>query len=314
MKKKLKPSTLLKISPEEISPNPHNPRLVFDVNDLDDLKKSIDKVGILVPLTVYKNKKKFPKTKYILLDGERRWRCAQELGIKVVPVNMIDEPADVTQNIIYMFNIHHYRREWALFPTALKLEVLIKKLDTDSETILSKFTGVSRSMIRRCKVLLWYPNKYRDVLLQKGGKISTDFFIELHPLAYRLSQEVEYRYTDGIMRFIDGCKEKLLSDVVSDVKEFREMRKCMGYYENIDNFKEFKKKVAKFIKQKDSSLDMFVIPDIEDDKKRKNILKYISYLNENLSSVNKNIISDFYFLEQLENLRNTLDKTIDKID
>ena len=45
--------TLKEINVDEISPNPHNPRLVFDQKELDELKSSIGKVGILVPLTVY---------------------------------------------------------------------------------------------------------------------------------------------------------------------------------------------------------------------------------------------------------------------
>ena len=53
---------------------------------------------------------------------------------------MIDEPEDVTQNILFMFNIHHYRREWELFPTALKLEQLIKATGTDQESVLTSFT------------------------------------------------------------------------------------------------------------------------------------------------------------------------------
>ena len=173
--------TLFKIPIDEIAPNPHNPRLIFDPQELDELKKSISKVGILVPITVYENAKRFPKAKYVLLDGERRWRCAKELGIEVISANIIDEPEDVTQNILFMFNIHHFRREWELFPTALKLEVIIKKLGTDQESVLSEFTWVKRSTIRRCKVLLWYPAKYRDTLTEKGGRISTDFFIELYP-------------------------------------------------------------------------------------------------------------------------------------
>ena len=83
--------------------------------------------------------------------------------------NIIDEPSDDTQNILYMFNIHHFRKEWALFPTALKLETVIEKIGTDQESILADFTGVSRSMIRRCKTLLWFPKKYRDVNSPKIG-------------------------------------------------------------------------------------------------------------------------------------------------
>ncbi|MFN6084313.1 MAG: ParB/RepB/Spo0J family partition protein, partial [Fluviicola sp.] len=93
--------TLFNVKVSDISANPFNPRLIFDPDDLNELKKSISKVGILVPVTVYRNKKNFPKTPYILLDGERRWRCSQELGIDEIPANIIDEPSDDTQNILY---------------------------------------------------------------------------------------------------------------------------------------------------------------------------------------------------------------------
>ena len=54
--------TLLQIVPQDIFPNPSNPRLIFDPEELNELKKSIAKVGILVPLTIFKNNKKIPKT------------------------------------------------------------------------------------------------------------------------------------------------------------------------------------------------------------------------------------------------------------
>jgi len=111
--------TLREIKVSEIAPNPYNPRLVFGPSELNELKNSISKVGILVPLTVYQNTKDLPKENYIILDGERRWRCATEIGLETIPANVIDEPKDITQNILFMFNIHHFRKEWALFPTAL---------------------------------------------------------------------------------------------------------------------------------------------------------------------------------------------------
>jgi ParB/RepB/Spo0J family partition protein len=54
--------------------NPHNPRLLFDRDDLHVLRESIRRVGILVPLTVYKEKS---TSDYVILDGQRRWMCAQ---------------------------------------------------------------------------------------------------------------------------------------------------------------------------------------------------------------------------------------------
>jgi ParB/RepB/Spo0J family partition protein len=68
-------------------------------DELDSLKGSISKVGVLVPLTVYKNTRNVPKGQYIILDGERRWRCAKQLGMETIPANIIDEPEDITQNI-----------------------------------------------------------------------------------------------------------------------------------------------------------------------------------------------------------------------
>jgi len=312
--KKTKNKTLFMISTEDIAPNPHNPRLIFDMQELDDLKRSIGKVGILVPLTIYANTRKFPKIKYILLDGERRWRCAQELGLPTVPANVIDEPKDITQNILFMFNIHHFRREWELFPTALKLDVLIKRLNTGSETTLANFTGVNRSMIRRCKKLLWYPNKYRDVLMEKQGRISTDFFIELYPVAYRLSQELEFSCPSNIMPFIDSVINKFLQGQITDVKEFREMRKCMAYHEEANDFKNFIKKIKKFINISKVSLEIFAVPDIEENIKRKNIMKYMGLLNENIRKIDPGLISDIYFMEQLKRLHKTLGKVIDQID
>lgn len=307
--------TLFNIKVSDISANPFNPRLIFDPDDLNELKKSISKVGILVPVTVYRNKKNFPKTPYILLDGERRWRCSQELGIDEIPANIIDEPSDDTQNILYMFNIHHFRKEWALFPTALKLEVVMDKIGSDQESVLSDFTGVSRSMIRRCKTLLWYPHKYRDTLLEKGGKISTDFFIELFPIAYRLGSEKEYYYPTGTEMFVDKMMTKFLAQrTFYDVKELREIRKAMGFYDNTGQFSDFISKINSFINQEEIGLEIFTTPDIENERNRKNVLKYISYLNSALDNINPDLISDYYFVEQMKQLERSIKRILENIE
>jgi len=307
--------TLFNIKVSDISPNPFNPRLIFDPEDLNELKKSISKVGILVPVTVYRNTKNHPKTPYILLDGERRWRCAQELGIVEIPANIIDEPSDDTQNILYMFNIHHFRKEWALFPTALKLETVIEKLGTDQESVLSDFTGVSRSMIRRCKTLLWYPKKYRDVLMEKGGKISTDFFIELYPIAYKLSSLPDFQYPNGTEYLVDRMISKFLEQkTFYDVKEFRDIRKSMGYFEKNGQISDFGYLVKEFIDNTQKGFEIFATPELEDDRTRNNVIKYVSYLNTTLKEINTDLISDYSYVVQLQLLHKTLSELLENID
>ncbi|NPV02124.1 MAG: ParB/RepB/Spo0J family partition protein [Brevinematales bacterium] len=307
--------TLLLINVLDIAPNPHNPRLVFNQDDLNDLKQSISKVGILVPITVYENTKNYPKEKYVLLDGERRWRCAKELGMNSIPANIIDEPEDVTQNILFMFNIHHFRTEWELFPTALKLEILINQLATESEKILSEFTGVNKSTIKKCKMLLWYPKKYRNILMEKTPVVSTYFFIELYPIVYRLSFEDEFLYGEKLESLIDSFINIFVKkDIIIDVKEFREIRKALAYYDNINDIKTFNNKLNEFIRNPINGVQIFILPEIENDINRKNILKYLAYLNENMKKVNPEIISDYYFKDQLEILLDNLKTLYDKID
>ena len=306
--------TLLEIPVLEISPNPHNPRLIFDREDLDDLKGSIKKVGILVPLTVYRNTKSFPKTKYVLLDGERRWRCVKELNWPTVKANVIDEPEDVTQNILFMFNIHHYRREWELFPTALKLEQLIKATGTDQEAALSNFTGVSRQMIRRCKTLLWFPPKYRNVLMERGGKISTDFFIEIHPIVRRMSYEDEYQFPAGVEKLTDGLIEKFLAgEAVTDVKDFREIRKALAFWEKKNDLASFKGQLESFLKTPTADLSIFTVV-IEDERNINALMKHTASVISILDNSSADAFSDVYVTEQLKRLSDKIKYVLEELE
>src|SRR5688572_12787962 len=130
----------------ELHPNPHNPRMLFDRQPMDVLKASIKRSGILVPLTVYWEKK---KSRYVILDGQRRWMCAQKLGIEEIPVNQVAEPT-LVQNIVTMFQIHKHREDWELMPTALKVELLIKQTGDKNDKRLSELTGLDEAVIVRC--------------------------------------------------------------------------------------------------------------------------------------------------------------------
>ncbi len=165
------------IPTRDLQPNPHNPRMLFDRAPLDVLKNSIAKVSILVPLTVYWAK---AQQTWFILDGQRRWMCATELGLKTVPVNQVAEP-DLVQNIVTMFQIHKLREDWELMPTALKLQVLMGALKEKRDKQLADLTGLDRAVVVRCKKLLAYPKKYQDMMLvpDPEKRVKADFFIEL---------------------------------------------------------------------------------------------------------------------------------------
>tara|TARA_R110000868_G_scaffold411378_1_gene703392 strand:+ start:3554 stop:4477 length:924 start_codon:yes stop_codon:yes gene_type:complete len=302
--------TLKEIEIGKIKPNPHNPRLIFNEKELDDLKSSIQIAGVLVPITVYQEK----EDEYIILDGERRWRACTSLGKEKIPANIIDKPKDVTQNILHMFNIHYFREQWELFPTALKLEQIIDLLKTDKDSILSRYTGLNLTTVKRCKILLWYPEKYRDLLLYKQGRISTDFFIELFPIIKKVNDQPEYNNELKISRIIDGLIDKFNENKgFSDVKEFREMRKAIKYYESRGEMYTFIKNLNEFINEPNISMDFFIIDDLEVERTKNNVLKQINFLSQTLTDDNIELLSDYYILEQLIQFRDKLNEVIIKL-
>jgi ParB family chromosome partitioning protein len=211
---------LLHIPVDDISRNPENPRLIFDQERLDVLAESISEVGILVPLIVFRE----DDGSYVLLDGERRLRCAKRLNMKKVPANIIAKPSKI-ENILRMFNIHNVREEWELMPTALKLGQLIDELNMTNERRLSEMTGLTAGTIRRCKVLLSLSNKYQKALLD--GEFKTDFFIEMEGVLRKIENNLPALYAkygrDGLVDLFVDMQRKGKIIAVTDFRLFRKV-------------------------------------------------------------------------------------------
>lgn len=167
---------------DELFPNPHNPRVLFDKLPMGDLLDSIRRMGILVPLTIYRDN---IRKRYIILDGQRRWMCAKDAGIPKVPVNQVAEPT-LVQNIVTMFQIHKLREDWELMPTALKVQLLMSEIGDKSESRLAALTGLDESVIVRCKKLVSYDSEFKDMMLDPDPecRVKADFFIELYPVIH----------------------------------------------------------------------------------------------------------------------------------
>jgi len=219
---------LLEIDPRRLEKNPENPRLIFDKEDLDILRESIRESGILVPLLVYRRK---TDGKYVILDGERRWMCALDLGLETLPANVIDEPTQTT-NILTMFNIHNVRTQWEPMPTALKLEVLIRLLKVKNprrgENLkkLAQLTGMSQRGVEHALNLLSYPKKYQDLMLtgDKEERVKADFFDELYPVLNLIEKnlpEISSKYSRNDIT--DKLLTKYRSGTISSARDFRQV-------------------------------------------------------------------------------------------
>ncbi|GGX45024.1 ParB/RepB/Spo0J family partition protein [Streptomyces chartreusis] len=66
---------------DEITPNPRQPREIFDEDALQELVTSIQEVGLLQPIVV----RQIAPSRFELIMGERRWRACREAGLEAIP-------------------------------------------------------------------------------------------------------------------------------------------------------------------------------------------------------------------------------------
>lgn len=66
---------------DAIVPNAHQPRTIFDEDDLRELSDSIREVGVLQPIVV----RRLSPSQYELVMGERRWRASKLAGLETIP-------------------------------------------------------------------------------------------------------------------------------------------------------------------------------------------------------------------------------------
>lgn len=74
---------------QDVRPNPNQPRKVFDSAQLEELRDSIERHGVLQPICVRRREQG-----YEIVAGERRWRAARLAGHKTIPAVVLEDVQD----------------------------------------------------------------------------------------------------------------------------------------------------------------------------------------------------------------------------
>lgn len=220
---------LEQIRTDLIDRNPENPRLVFRPEELEQLLESIRVHGVQVPISVYR-----AGHRYVLIDGERRWRCSLKLNRSTIPA-LIQPRPDPLGNLLLMFNIHSLREQWDLLTIALKLPRVIRLLydklnRTPSERDIAEQTGLNRSIIRRCKLLMELPQEYKDEILSELNKpkarqkVTEDLFIEMERALTTVERSMPATIPerDSVRRVL---LKKYKSGIINNRVDFRNIAK-----------------------------------------------------------------------------------------
>ena len=231
------PGKLQHIPPGRIDRNPDNPRLIFRQDEMESLMVSISTHGIQVPLTVYPD-----GDGYRLIDGERRWRCAHKLNLRTIPALVQDKPTEL-ENLLLMYNIHALREQWDYYTIASKLTRVIELFTREhrhepNENELTEATGLTRGQIRRCRLLLDLPDKFKKMLLKELNlpksqqKLSEDLFIEMERSLKTVVKRLP-KYQSRLDNIRDTLVAKFRKGRSKAVTDFRQMSKIATAVDNL---------------------------------------------------------------------------------
>lgn len=248
---------------EKIKPNPYQPRKDFDDEALESLGESIKKYGILQPIIVNKVERRSDRGisyEYQIVAGERRWRAAQRIGLKQVPVIIREQSNREKLEIALIENVQ--RKNLNPVDKAEAFERLRAEFGL-LEKEIAKLAGTSREAIANSLRILTLPFEVKKAL--KEGNIS-----EGHARALLGSRDVK-------------LIKELLEEVIANGYSVRETeRRVKERNAGAGAKKSFVKKlpqmVSEFLERKIKQILNF--ENIKIEKKKDNIQVIVNFKSE----------------------------------
>ncbi len=140
---------------DKISPNPFQPREIFDPDKLAELAASIKEKGVVQPITVRRH-----ENGYQLIAGERRFRCVRDLGLEQVPAYILDIDSDEEMmELSIIENIH--REDLNPIDIANSYKRLIDDCHLTQEQVAQK-VGKDRATVANFLRLLKLPRRIQQ--------------------------------------------------------------------------------------------------------------------------------------------------------
>jgi len=164
--------------------NPYQPRTQFDGDELEDLAESIEKHGIIQPITV----RKLAEKEYQLIAGERRLRASKMAGLKEIPAYI--RTANDTQMLEMALIENIKRTDLNPIEIALSYQRLITELNLKQEELGTK-VDKKRSTVTNYLRLLKLPDEIQAGL--RDGRISMGHARALISVGDTLKQVGLYR-------------------------------------------------------------------------------------------------------------------------
>ena len=144
-----------------IKPNPQQPRVRFDYNELEGLACSIRANGLLQPINV----RVLENGEFELISGERRLRAARMIGMTKIPCIVMN--ASDQQSALFAIIENVQREDLDFFEEAVAIERLMTEYGLSQDEIAEKL-GKAPSTLSNKLRLLRLPEEIRDKISYAG--------------------------------------------------------------------------------------------------------------------------------------------------
>ncbi len=145
----------------KILPNPFQPRMHIEPDELIGLADSIRESGVIQPLIVTKDKN---SDKYLIIAGERRFRAAQLAGLKYIPIVIKESSPQQMLELALIENIQ--RQDLNPIEEAYAFVQLQDEFGLPQDEIATK-VGLNRVTISNKMRLLKLPDPVKEVVLNE---------------------------------------------------------------------------------------------------------------------------------------------------
>jgi ParB family chromosome partitioning protein len=142
---------------EALQPGRYQPRTGMNPEKLAELAASIRAHGVVQPVVV----RRIGADRYEIIAGERRWRAAQQAGLREIPVIVRDVPDQAAIAIALIENIQ--REDLNPLEEAQALKRLIDEFDLTHQ-IAAEYVGRSRAAVSNLLRLLELAPEARKLL------------------------------------------------------------------------------------------------------------------------------------------------------
>ncbi len=277
--------TFTELSVQQIQRDVNQPRRDFGTEgDTNRLLLSIKQYGIENPISV----SQMEDGRYIIIDGHRRYICAQKLGYSKVPCRIYPKLSNAELET-RRYEIQNNRRSWKPMERSEALERIKAEMGFGSNRLLADHLGITEAVVANSLQLRKQKMDYIE--LMERYELTESYRIEFVRLKPKLRKIRDLEVDEIIINLFERIKHKV-------IKNSKEMRKLGSIFLRATANEE---ELARYLADPDMT-----IPELEQRTLQSGFSLYIEQLIKGISQKRAEGIAfssqEKSFLEQLKEL------------